>query len=541
MYPSKFHPVIHFILRLFRSTIDLFASWIFSFFYESQSKLPPIPENDYEILTLPVVDLASKIQNGYLTSRIVVQAYVNRAIAVQPYINAFVNTRFEDALKEADDVDRLIQNTAFNEKSQLFDRKPFLGIPFTTKDALAVKGLKQTIGLISRRDHVSTEDSTAVANLKAAGGIILGVTNVPELCMWMETYNKLYGRTNNPYHLGRIPGGSSGGEAAAISSASSPFGIGSDIGGSIRMPSFFCGIYGHKCSTGEPVSNSGQIPVAVGIKNTFLSTGPMTRYAKDLLPAFKALISNEEICVNRLRLSDPVNVKDLKIYYIENDSDSCPLISRVHKDLQKCQEQLLKNLETKLKLTVERICIEEFYWSFNIWSQKMNSESKSPSFALEMNNLRDPPVNPFNEIFKWFLNSSNHTLPSIGLAFMENHIGPHNTHHRDFLDMCESLRHKLGDILRDDGVLIFPSHPVPAPYHGEALLKSFNFAYTAIFNVLGNPVTQIPLGISPETKTPVGVQLVGGLNQDRLTIALAVEIERMNGVSCSGGGWRTVF
>ncbi|CAB4066209.1 FAAH2 [Lepeophtheirus salmonis] len=451
MYPSKFHPVIHFILRLFRSTIDLFASWIFSFFYESQSKLPPIPENDYEILTLPVVDLASKIQNGYLTSRIVVQAYVNRAIAVQPYINAFVNTRFEDALKEADDVDPLFRD------------------PFTTKDALAVKGLKQTIGLISRRDHVSTEDSTAVANLKAAGGIILGVTNVPELCMWMETYNKLYGRTNNPYHLGRIPGGSSGGEAAAISSASSPFGIGSDIGGSIRMPSFFCGIYGHKCSTGEPVSNSGQIPVAVGIKNTFLSTGPMTRYAKDLLPAFKALISNEEICVNRLRLSDPVNVKDLKIYYIENDSDSCPLISRVHKDLQKMSRAITKKLGNKIKA--------------NCRAQKMNSESKSPSFALEMNNLRDPPVNPFNEIFKWFLNSSNHTLPSIGLAFMENHIGPHNTHHRDFLDMCESLRHKLGDILRDDGVLIFPSHPVPAPYHDT--LRDFSRNQNSSWSAIG--------------------------------------------------------
>ena len=103
-------------------------------------------------------------------------------------------------------------------------------------------------------------------------GIPIGVTNVSELCMWMESSNKVYGRTNNPYHIGRTCGGSSGGEAAILAAGGSPMGIGSDVGGSIRMPAFFNGIFGHKPSTGV-VSNKGQIPVAHGIIDTFLSTG----------------------------------------------------------------------------------------------------------------------------------------------------------------------------------------------------------------------------------------------------------------------------
>ena len=99
--------------------------------------------------------------------------------------------------------------------------------------------------------------------MRKAGGIPLGVTNVSELCMWMESSNTVYGRTSNPYHTGRIPGGSSGGEAATVAAAASPWGIGSDVGGSIRMPSFFCGVFGHKPSTGI-VDNSGQLPAAVG-------------------------------------------------------------------------------------------------------------------------------------------------------------------------------------------------------------------------------------------------------------------------------------
>ena len=105
-----------------------------------------------------------------------------------------------------------------------------------------------------------------VAAMKEAGGIMLGVTNVSELCMWMESDNKVYGRTCNPYHTGRTVGGSSGGEGCVVSAGGSPWGIGSDVGGSIRIPAFFNGIFGHKPSAGI-VDNSGHVPQARGIIN----------------------------------------------------------------------------------------------------------------------------------------------------------------------------------------------------------------------------------------------------------------------------------
>ena len=141
--------------------------------------------------------------------------------------------------------------------------------------------------------------------------IISAVTNVSELCLWMESSNYVYGRTNNPYHYGRTPGGSSGGEGSILSAAGSPFGIGSDIGGSIRMPAFFNGIFGHKPSTGI-VCNMGQIPVANGTLDSYLVTGPLSRFCCDLKPMLKVMMKPEK--VNVLKLDDPVDLKKIKVF-----------------------------------------------------------------------------------------------------------------------------------------------------------------------------------------------------------------------------------
>ena len=153
-------------------------------------------------------------------------------------------------LAEAKKIDQMIAS------GQKFKNKAFIGVPFTTKDCFAVQGLSFTAGLLKRKNLKADFDADAVQSLKDSGAIPLAVTNVSELCMWMESSNNVYGRTNNPYHIGRIPGGSSGGEASNLAAAGSPFGIGSDVGGSIRMPAFFNGIFGHKPSTGL-VSNKG--------------------------------------------------------------------------------------------------------------------------------------------------------------------------------------------------------------------------------------------------------------------------------------------
>ena len=185
---------------------------------------------------------------------------------VNSTLNCVVDQRFEEALREAGDVDLRLAALSEAEKCQLFREKPFLGIPFTTKDWFSVRGLSWSSGLLARKDVKGETDAPVVAAMKEAGGIMLAVTNVSELCMWMESNNKVYGRTSNPYHTGKTVGGSSGGEGCVLSAGGSPWGIGSDVGGSIRIPAFFNGIFGHKPSAGI-VDNSGHVPQARGIIN----------------------------------------------------------------------------------------------------------------------------------------------------------------------------------------------------------------------------------------------------------------------------------
>ena len=133
---------------------------------------------------------------------------------------------------------------------------PLLGVPCTIKESIALRGMPNCAGLLSRREHHATETAPAAARLLAAGAIPLGVTNTSELTMWIESANYVYGRTRNAYDPARVAGGSSGGEGAAIGSGGSPIGLGSDIGGSIRLPAFFNGIFAHKPTPGL-VPNTG--------------------------------------------------------------------------------------------------------------------------------------------------------------------------------------------------------------------------------------------------------------------------------------------
>lgn len=170
--------------------------------------------------------------------------------------------------------------------------------------------MKQTAGLVIRKDIVSEQDAEVVRLMRAAGAIPLATTNVSELAMWWETSNCLYGTTKNPYNTRHIVGGSSGGEGCIQGAAGAPFGIGSDIGGSIRMPCFFNGIFGHKPSTGT-VSSEGQYPSAQSKEqDRLLAIGPMCRYAQDLLPILKVL-TNENRGV--LRLDDKVDISKIKV------------------------------------------------------------------------------------------------------------------------------------------------------------------------------------------------------------------------------------
>jgi Asp-tRNA(Asn)/Glu-tRNA(Gln) amidotransferase A subunit family amidase len=160
---------------------------------------------------------------------------------------------------------------------------PLFGVPFTCKESIAVAGLPNCAGVVARREHRAEKTAPAARRLFEAGAILLGLTNTSELTLWVETDNRLYGRTCNSYDPERTAGGSSGGEAAAIACGGAPLGLGTDFGGSIRLPAFFNGIFGHKPSAGL-VSNAGHYPPAHDEADRIVATGPLTRRAEDLMP-----------------------------------------------------------------------------------------------------------------------------------------------------------------------------------------------------------------------------------------------------------------
>lgn len=512
------------ILRSLRLILDAISSVIFGIMYygDSPTVLPPITNL---ILLESATALATKIRNKKLTSEEVVKSFIARIKEINPILNCVVDSRFDEALEEAKTVDKLIQSNSMDEKT-LEETKPFLGVPFTTKDCFAVKGLRQTAGLWCRKNMIAEEDADSVRIMREAGAIPLCVTNVSELCMWWESSNTIYGRTNNPYHTCRIVGGSSGGEGCIQSACGSPFGIGSDIGGSIRMPAFFNGIFGHKPTYGI-VSNLGQEPKASGEAMNFLVTGPMCRYVKDLTPLLKILAASN---VHMLKLDQKVDVQNLRYFYIEDDGGS-PLVTPVHSELRVAQKKIVTHLEKAYGIKAKKITLTKLKEAVPIYFAKLASVEEAHTFCQELA-LKKGEINVWMELIKWCVRLSKHTLPGLLLGVLEklNNYKKNSSAYPKLLTMCADLRSEIKELLGEDGVLLFPSHPTTAPYHTQPIFRAFNFAYTAIINVLLFPSTQCPLGLS-SNGLPLGIQVVANHYHDHLSLAVAGELEK------AFGGW----
>ncbi|MBL8174410.1 MAG: amidase [Bryobacterales bacterium] len=216
--------------------------------------------------------MARRLLSRQISPRELVQAHLLRIQTLNPKLNAFVEVRQEEALRQAN----------------LPLQGPLAGIPLTVKDSFDVAGWATRCGSPARASHSALEDSAAVARLRAAGAIILAKTNVPELVSSYETDNHLTGRTSNPWNTDLTPGGSSGGEAAAIAACCSPAGLGSDGGGSIRIPAHFCGIAGFK-PTARRISGYGQYPPSSGPCALMSCPGPMARTVGDIALLFSVL------------------------------------------------------------------------------------------------------------------------------------------------------------------------------------------------------------------------------------------------------------
>jgi len=193
-----------------------------------------------EITSLSATEIATSIATGQLTAVDAVGAHIARIEAVNPSLNAVVVPLFDDAMERARVADRAPAN----------ERGPLHGVPVTVKECFDIAGTPSTVGLTARAGHSASSDAPLVARLRQSGAIVLGKTNVAQLLMYVESDNPVYGRANNPWDLDRSPGGSSGGEAAMVAACGSALGLGSDIGGSVRVPAHNCGVQALKPTPG---------------------------------------------------------------------------------------------------------------------------------------------------------------------------------------------------------------------------------------------------------------------------------------------------
>lgn len=468
------------------------------------------------------MEMARMVRERSITSAELVEAHIEMIQAFNPRLNAVVGQRFADAREEAKSADARI---AKGES----DLPPYLGVPCTLKENFAFGGQVQSGGQWARRHFIADKDSTAVARLRAAGLIPLGFTNLSELGMWMESNNQVYGRTNNAYGAAHIAGGSSGGEGAIIGSGASPLGLGADIGGSIRLPAFFNGVFGHK-ATGGLIPGSGQYPFPDGDAVRLLSSGPLARKAADLYPLVKILAGPDGIDPGTVaaELKNPADVKigKLRVFYLEE----FPLFYTT--PVQKEMKEAVRSAAIRLSEVTEKPAaqVKHKYMSeaIQLWATRMAggnrysfdellSAGKKTNFALEL--------------AKSFIGESDFSLPANALALIEEIAAMPQQMQAHYLGHIAELKKYFSDLLGEDGIFICPTYPTSAPRHNIPLLRPLDFVYTALFNTLELPVTQIPMGFD-KNGLPVGVQVVANHFNDHIAMAVGVFLEKQF------GGWR---
>ncbi len=404
------------------------------------------------------------------------------------------------------------------------DLPPFHGVPCTIKEFFQVAGMPRTAGLVARKGRIEQRDATAVARLRAAGFIVMGVTNVPEGGLWMETTNLVYGRTNNPWDLTRTPGGSSGGEAALVASGASPVGLGSDIGGSIRIPAAMCGTIGHKPSGGL-IPNSGQFPDFIDDTLQYLGTGPLCRSARDL-PALLSVLAGPDGIDPHCRamdLRDPttVDLRGLTVYTL--DDIGLPVDGNMRLGLQRAAAALADR-----GATVQQARLDRMRKAIEIWSSMLAEASSHPYSEILGEGQR---LNVGVELLRHAVGRPRYSWDALLVTLGEVLTGFVPALSRRFLEEGQALRQQLDELLTGDAVLLHPPYTRPAPKHRGAWTTPFHAGCTAIFNVMQNAVTVVPTGFDARG-LPVSVQIVGRQGADGLTIAAAQAVED------ALGGWQ---
>jgi amidase len=464
----------------------------------------PVPPDG--IVSASATQLAAAIRAKQLSSTEVVEAYLARIALVNPKLNAIVQLTADAARAQAAEADAALARGEV--------KGPLHGVPMTIKDTLETAGVICTGGTKGRAAYVPKADATAVARLRAAGGIMLGKTNVPELAGALESDNLVYGRTNNPYDLSRTPGGSSGGEAAIVSAGGSPLGLGTDAGGSIRVPAHFCGLAAIKPTSGR-VPRTGQFPLPLGARNAVFHVSLIARRVEDLGLALPIIAGPDgrDSTIVAMPLGDyrAVALKGLKLaFYTDNGAKTpTPEIVAAVRAAAKAFADAGVGVEEKLPPDVAK--------AGEVYHDMSRGDGGAGTRAF----LKSVGTNEISPLFEKSLEfSSGPAMGSITEAIAA--FTKWNVYNNAMLAFLAGY----------DAVLS-PVYPLPAIPHGTSFDadKRPGGGYAAMYNLTGWPTATVRVGTSPEG-LPLGVQVAAKPWREDVALAMVSHLEQ------SFGGWK---
>ncbi len=461
-----------------------------------------------ELTFLSAVSMAEQIRQKKLSPVELVEAHLSRIQEVNPRLNAFVQIDVEGARKQA---------RVAEEKVRRGEELGVLhGVPLSIKSAMAVAGMSWEAGTRLRAGITAEQDGTLVERLRRAGAIILGVTNTPELLMAWETDNLLYGRTSNPWDLGRTPGGSSGGESAAIAAGLSAGGMGSDGGGSIRVPAHFSGICGLKPTPGR-IPATGHFPASVGPFALLGVVGPLARNVADLRVLFEVMQGPDDgdpsAAPVPLRWPGPDELRRVRVGYFEDDGRT-PVTPETRAAVRAAAEAL-----RRAGFQVEPFRPDGLEIARQLWWKLFGTAGGMMLGPVTKGHEADlSPI--LKEFSSWVAAEPAHTAQSLLETWIQRDV----------------VRMKVFEQMRGYPVLLCPVASIPAFRHGERswqvegkTVKYLDaWSYTEWFNLLGTPAVAVPVGKSPEG-LPIGVQVVACPWQEELVISVAAALEEQVG------------
>jgi amidase len=465
---------------------------------------------------LSAVALAGAIAKGELSSREALAHFIDRADRLDGPVNAIVTRDIEAAQAAAAAAD--------DARTRGEPLGPLHGVPITIKDSYSTAGMRTTSGAPELADHVPDEDAWPVAALRRAGAVIWAKTNLPIYAGDMQSYNEVFGTTNNPWDLERTPGGSSGGSGAALAARFTPLELGSDIGGSIRLPAHMSGVYGHKPSYGI-VPAHGQIPGPPGslTQADLAVAGPMARTAEDLSMALDLMTGPDRWNAPAWRLDlPPARQTDLRRFRVAAwlDDDACPLDPEV--------SAVLVGLANRLQgagCPVDR----EARPGFDL------TKASERFFALLNAALSGG----------YGAGEMEHFAAAVGDDPVATTKRQTAMRHRQWLSTNESrlqMRRMFERFFESFDILLLPVMPCVAFRHDQSEPMSARTVTTewgerqywmlnrwmAPAGACYLPATVIPVGLAA-SGLPVGVQILGPYLQDRTTLAFAAALAELVG------------